>query len=421
MTSHSRRSACFLLASTFTALGLRPTRGAEGTADLTGAAARRRIQEGFVALDRLYWSPVLHIWLDRAGDDLRAYYEGRLNPPWWSAANAVETQLDLMHLTGDASRLPALASMWEQHHANGDQAPVVVAELKRRGQWSAEDEAKRQRRPKVRLTTKAGYDEFKNEYLDDSGWWALTWLKMYDRTKEAKYLNTAKAIHAHMASHWRADGGGVLWHLEDKNPVANSITNSLFLILSARLHQRTKDAAFLKWAERTREWFHQSALYDGTAVVDAPGHKGDYWTYNQGTWIGGLTALYLTTGSQAYLDDAVQATDTILHRAGLVQDGVIFEKLGVSGWDPGLFKGVFVRYLGQLRDVLRARKLHPAMADEIDKALRSSAASMLAHSVDKEGQYGIHWQKVEKDQVFNYNTHLSGLTLLTTLLPAEAK
>jgi predicted alpha-1,6-mannanase (GH76 family) len=213
-----------------------------------------------------------------------------------------------------------------------------LRKLKRRKLWTEADEAKRKARPRVRLTTRAGYDEFKNEYLDDSGWWALAWLKMYERTKEAKYLQTAKAIHAHMASHWRPEGGGVLWHLEDKQPVANAITNSLFLILSAKLHERTKELSFLKWAKQTHEWFHTNALYDGTAVVDAPGHKGDHWTYNQGAWIGGLTALYLATGTQSFLDEAAQVADSILHRAGLFQDGVLVEKLGTSGWDPDSLK-----------------------------------------------------------------------------------
>ncbi|HEX2747549.1 MAG TPA: glycoside hydrolase family 76 protein, partial [Verrucomicrobiales bacterium] len=338
------------------------------------------------------------------------------NPPWWSCANAVETILDYAARSSGTSRLPALAAMWEQHHANGDQAPVVIAELKRRKQWTEADEAKRQARAKVRLTTKAGYDEFKNEYLDDSGWWALAWLKMYDCTRGTKYLQTAKAIHAHMAKHWRAEGGGVLWHLEDKQPVANAITNSLFLILSARLYERTKEPAFLKWAQRAHDWVHQNALYDGTAVVDAPGHKGDHWTYNQGAWIGGLTALYLATGTQAYLDEAAQVADSILHRAGLFQEGVLVEKLGTSGWDPGLFKGVLMRYLGVLRDVLRDRKFQPALAEEIDKNLRSSVKSMILNATDKNGQYGVQWRKEPKGQEFNYNTQTAGLAALASLL-----
>jgi hypothetical protein len=124
----SRRSACLFLGAALASLTFRRAVHAEEPVDLSDDAVRKRIREGFDLLDRLYWSPPLHIWLDRAGDDLKAYYEGRLNPPWWSCANAVETILDYAARSSDATRLPALAAMWEQHHTNADQAPVVIAE-----------------------------------------------------------------------------------------------------------------------------------------------------------------------------------------------------------------------------------------------------------------------------------------------------
>ncbi|HWB06750.1 MAG TPA: glycoside hydrolase family 76 protein [Verrucomicrobiales bacterium] len=412
--SISRRSVCLLLAS---ALTLRRPAFADDAPDLSPAAVKARITNGLALLDKLYWVPVLHLWFRKPGDQLRTYYEGRLNPPWWSSANAVELILDAMRITGDKSQLPALAAMWEQHHTNADQAPVTIAELKRLQQWTEADETERQRKPRTRTTTRPGYKEFNNEYLDDSGWWGLSWLKMYDFTKEAKCLATSKEVHAHMAAHWRTDaGGGVLWHIEDKRPASNAITNSLFLILSARLYERTQDQAFLKWAQQTYEWFQKNALYDGTAIVDAPGHKNDHWTYNQGAWIGGLTAFYLATGTQSYLDEAVKVADSLIRHAGLFQNGVLVEKLGTRGWDVGLFKGVCMRYLGQLRDVLREQKLHAPVADEIDTNLRSSAVSMIANA-DKDGQYGLQWHKDAKDQDYNFNTHTSGLIAIVALLP----
>ena len=45
-------------------------------------ALTHRITDGIGVLDRMYWSPTLSVWLDRPGDDLRAHYEGRRNPPW---------------------------------------------------------------------------------------------------------------------------------------------------------------------------------------------------------------------------------------------------------------------------------------------------------------------------------------------------
>ena len=383
-------------------------------------ATTSRITAGIDVLNRLYWSPTLNIWIERPGD-LRAHYEGRMNPPWWSSANAVETLLDFMKVSGTADYESAITALYELHKVPGGTATRVVAELKRLGQWSAADEEKWQRRQIAPGTGNEYYTEFRNEYLDDSGWWGIAWLKMFDRTSDGKFLTTARAIHAHMAKNWRPDkGGGVMWAEEPDKLTPNAITNSLFLVLSARLYQRTHDAAYLKWAEQEHAWFHASALFDGKGVVDVPGHHGDYWTYNQGAFIGGLTALYQATDRADYIEEAVQVADGVLHRSGVVRpDGVIVEKLGTNGWDPGLFKGVFARYLGQLRDVLNDRKLHADTAQEIDRSLRSSVASMIAHSLGADGQYACEWHEGAKDQRRNFNTQTSALAALVSALPGS--
>jgi predicted alpha-1,6-mannanase (GH76 family) len=403
---------------------------------LARPASVQRIRSGVELLNRRYWSPTLGIWLDRPGDDLRAHYEGRLNPPWWSSANAVEVLLDFMTLTGNSDYEAEISQLYELNRDRRSTAPRVVAELKRRNQWSAKDEEKwnrgqaeaaaRIRDPKLSGAPAGGteyYTQFRNEYLDDSGWWGVAWLKMYDRTHDAKYLATARAIHAHMAENWRpAKNGGVMWCEDADKQIPNAITNSLFLVLSARLYQRTTEPQYLKWASETLDWFHAKALYDGTGVVDVPGHHGDYWTYNQGAFIGGLTALFQATGREEYLEEAAKVAESVLNRAGLTQpDGVIIEKLGTKGWDPGLFKGIMVRYLAGLRDVLNARKIHPETALEIDRCIRSSAVSLLRHSVSPDGEYTAEWHSGAKDRSANFNTHTSALAALVAVLRDERK
>jgi predicted alpha-1,6-mannanase (GH76 family) len=395
----------------------------EAAADaLANEAVIQKVTTGFELLNKSYGSPAIKIWLDRPGDDLRAHYEGRRNPPWWSSANAVEVMIDFMNVTGRSDYDAQIKALYEMHRDHRNKVLLMVAELKRRGQWNESDEERLQRRLKKQAETprSAGehYVDFRNEYLDDSGWWGITWLKMYHRAKDPKYLETAKAIHMHMAKNWRPDkGGGVLWCEDAGKQTPNAITNSLFLILSARLHSTTKDSSYLNWAEKTLSWFREKSLYDGTAIVDAPGHKGDYWTYNQGTFLGGLIAMSEATGKAEYLDEAARIADTVMTKSGVIlPSGVIVEKLGTNGWDVGMFKGVFIRYLGQARDAFRAKNIHPEVSQRIDEVIRTSTASLLKHGVGDTGEYTVEWQEGGKDRSATFNTQTSALAALTAVL-----
>ena len=132
-----------------------------------------------------------------------------------------------------------------------------------------------------------------------------------------------------------------------------------------------------------------------------------------------LPRLYLATGRPEHLDEAMQVARSVLHRSGLVlPSGVFVEKLGTKGWDPGLFKGIMTRYLGQLRDVLDSRKIEPKLVQEIDDAIRVSVNSMIAHSVAPDGQYTIAWHEGAKEREANFNTQTSALAALIAALRA---
>lgn len=383
------------------------------------------IRSGIARLNQTYWSPTLNAWLDRPGDDVRAYYEGRRNPPWWPSANAVEMLIDFMNVTGTSDYDASIAALYDFRKDHRALTARVVAELKKRGQWSEADEAELGRREaksaeRTPLPTDY-YSDFQNEYLDDSGWWAIAWLKMYDRSHEPKYLATARTIHAHMAKNWKPEKrGGIVWCEDEDKQRPNAITNSLFIILSARLHALTKEPEFLACAEKTLAWFRGVPLYDGVAVVDAPRHRGDYWSYNQGTYIGGLLALYQATGRREFLDDAADVTGTVLTKSGLVlPDGVLFEKIGTSG-DACLFKGIFARYLAQLRDALTVEKVHPETASDIERCLAASAAAITQSKAEADALYPAEWHQNPRDTRANFSTQISALAaLIATLKPAH--
>lgn len=386
--------------------------GSAGLLPAARASYPSLVEAGIGGLEKRYWCEPIRIWLDREGDQLRAHWEEKVNPPWWSAANAVELMVDVMNAGGEDGEFWD-ATLSGLHDLNRDPVqrwPRVAEALKAKGNWSAADDAKLARR----MARPSIHTGFKNEYLDDSAWWGVAWLKMHDRTRDPKYLETARGIQAHMAHNWRPDlGGGVIWCEEEGKQKPNAITNSLFLILTARLAQRTGDAAYRKQADDVFKWLHDQKLFDGTGVVDAPGHKGDWWSYNQGTYLGGLVEYGKLTGDARHLKEASQVASSVLSKAGFADaEGVIVEKLGTSGWDGCLFKGILARYLRQTSDAL---VVAGGEADTVDLILRSLTATVQVLSkpgMMQGGLYPAEWHVGAKNQERNFNTHLSALMAL---------
>ncbi|WP_050025895.1 glycoside hydrolase family 76 protein [Verrucomicrobium sp. BvORR034] len=370
------------------------------------------VAQGLAELQKRYWCEPIQIWLDREGDQLRAHWEGKVNPPWWSAANAVELMLDHLAAGGGGGQdwLPLLEGMHDLNQDPIQRWPRVAEALRARGDWKDADEA----RLRQRMSRPSAHTGFRNEYLDDSAWWGVAWLKMHDRTRATKYLDTARGIQAHMAHNWRPDlAGGVIWCEEPGKQKPNAITNSLFLILTARLAQRTGEAAYRRQADDVFKWLQDQKLFDGTGVVDAPGHKGDWWSYNQGTYLGGLVEYAGLTGQVAPLDEAAQVAESVLTRAGFVDaGGIMVEKLGTSGWDGCLFKGILARYLRQTRDALVAKRLYSGVAAKIDRALEATAKVLSQPEMLQGGLLPAEWHPGAKNLERNFNTHLSALMAL---------
>jgi predicted alpha-1,6-mannanase (GH76 family) len=375
---------------------------------------RKAFVDGMATLNDQFWVPEIANWLDRPGKDLRGHFEERINPPWWSCANAVEAMVDFMDLTRTSGYDRQLRDLHAGNVLRGSRLPQLAESLKKQGKWGAEDRAKLEKKMKSLDPEKIHGSEFRNEYLDDSAWWGIAWLKFHERTKDARYLRTAIAIQRHMAANWRKDGG-VSWAEETDKRDPNAITNSLFVVLSARLHRVTKQQEYLGWAEKTLAWEKEAKLYDGTAIVDRPGHVGDYWTYNQGAYLGGLEALHAATGKAAYLDEAARVATTILEKSGIVRpDGVLFEKLGTDGWDVGLFKGICARYFGILARSLRRQKMHPEVIERLEQVLSATASAILKSPRDQ-GLYPLEWQPEPRAAIHNYNTQVSALIALAAV------
>ncbi|MFB6549455.1 glycoside hydrolase family 76 protein [Streptomyces sp. NPDC056405] len=234
--------------------------------------------------------------------------------------------------------------------------------------------------------------DFTNEFLDDTGWWGLAWIKAYDLTGDTRYLDTARADAAHMADYWTDRcGGGVQWKVDD--PYKNAVTNELYLQLNAALHNRIPgDTFYLQKALKEWEWFQNSGMINSNNMIndglgDNCANNGHpTYTYNQGIVLGGLAELHRATGDDSLMDTARTLANASTTSSGIHTSGILREPGGENtpcSSDGGSFKGAYVRGLGDLNQALDDRPYSAYLDRQADSAYNNAR--------NAQGFYGSDW------------------------------
>ncbi|MFD2082380.1 Glycosyl hydrolase family 76 [Actinopolymorpha cephalotaxi] len=274
---------------------------------------------------------------------------------WWNSANALTAVLDYELATGDRSYDWIIANTYDKNlHAQ--------------------------------------HGNFTNDYIDDTGWWALAWIRAYDLTGQQRYLDTAKFDVDYMwSTHDDVCGGGVVWNVNQR--YKNAVTNELFVKAAASLHNRIPgDTQYLDRALNIWQWFRASGMInadnlinDGLNGTTCQNNGGTTWTYNQGIVLGALTELAAATKDTSYLAQARVLADASTGSEYLNPGGVLTEPCEPNGCggDGPTFKGVYVRNLGELNAVLRGRPYQ--------RYLQRQATASYLRDRNRFDQYGVHW------------------------------
>jgi predicted alpha-1,6-mannanase (GH76 family) len=238
-----------------------------------------------------------------------------------------------------------------------------------------------------------GRGQFRNEYSDDTGWWAMAWLDAYDLTGDRRYLDTARVAADHMHTFWTgACGGGLRWR--EGGTYKAAISNSLYIQVNATLANRTGNTTYRTRATTGWSWFAGTGLIGGDGLVRdgldesncAPG--GTVFSYNQGVLMSGLTELSALTGDGSYRDRARQIADATTRPGSALTDsgGILHDP--PEGWDDcfkdgAYFKAGLLRGLSELDAALSGNPYATYMDRQGDTAFSRSRNAF--------DQYSLSW------------------------------
>ncbi|HEY9293176.1 MAG TPA: glycoside hydrolase family 76 protein [Microlunatus sp.] len=314
---------------------------------------------------------------------------------WWNSAVALETVGDYMQRTGDRRYLAQLDQTFEQN-----KGPFPPGEL----------------------SGDPLLGNFTSRAIDDSEWWALTWIQAYDLTGQQKYLKMAVKIADYVQGYWDDTcGGGVWWNAE--RTYKNAITNGLYIRMTAELHNRIRgDKLWLTRSQRGWDWFTGSGMINSDNLVNdgldnCKNNGQTVWSYNQGLAIGAAVELWRATGDDHLLSTARTLADAAITSDALTSDGVLTESCDAANRtcdDNGKqFKGIFLRYFSDLADATHAPELTAFVAKQ--------AETIWSKDRDAANRLGTRWAGGAGDgdhpNAFDWRTQASALSALIADVP----
>lgn len=249
-----------------------------------------------------------------------------------------------------------------------------------------------------------------NDFYDDMIWMALALLRLYEHSDNTHHEEAVFTLWEDIKTGWNDEqGGGIAWQKHQLD-YKNTPSNAPAVILATRLYQKYDHEEDLEWAYTIYDWQTENLVDPENGFIwDGINREGngeiDYdwdFTYNQGVYIGASIELYKVTEKEEYLQAARQTAETSREHFSNHND-ILYE--GDSG-DGGLFKGIYVRYLGELVEV-----------DDTQEDLREWIhynADYVWNVVSNKKEdifFGASWESIQETPI-ELSQQLSGIKLL---------
>ena len=189
-------------------------------------------------------------------------------------------------------------------------------------------------------------------YYDDNIWIALDYCDYYQLTHIPTYLEKAIALYQYIYSGWTDElGGGIFW-CEQQKEAKHTCSNAPSTVLGVKLYRLTKDAKYLEKAKATYAWTREHLCDpDDHLYWDNVNLKGkvskEKYAYNSGQMIQAGVLLYEETGDEQYLRDAGQTaagTDAFFRTQADKKDPVIKVHKDMAWFNVILFRGLKALY-----------------------------------------------------------------------------
>ncbi len=286
-----------------------------------------------------YWEkPGIEIDFGKVADDLYGMLSKNFTKVWGSGSY-------LMHSwSHDADKVNRGYNYWWMAHA----VDAYVDAFARTGKNSYQTSA-RQIRTGMYTAYNAGRQDLFNDFNDDMEWMCIACCHAYWNLtiEKSKWLEEAKQLFDWIWQSWDDTTGGILWTVGSQRGVLsskNSCSNAPAMICANYLYEITGDESYLEKSKMIFDFMLRHNLFDDGFVKDGPEQPSRGWafTYNQGTWVGGLLGLYKATKDKTYYDIAVDLMDKSIDSRWYSPNGIMCES---GKGDGGLFKGIYIRYI----------------------------------------------------------------------------